>query len=75
MKRIRVCSVSFNNILAISRRSILLVDVTGVPEENHRPTANHCYIFGAIYLQIHMYNISLIKLLSLKYVHVYNVKC
>jgi hypothetical protein len=32
---------TFNNISAISWRSVLLVEKTGVPEENHRPTASH----------------------------------
>jgi hypothetical protein len=32
---------SFNNSLAISRRSVLLVEETGVPGENHRPAVSH----------------------------------
>jgi hypothetical protein len=32
---------TFNNISVISWRSILLVDETGVPGENHRPVASH----------------------------------
>ena len=31
----------FNNISVISWRSVLLVEETGVPEENHRPVASH----------------------------------
>ena len=31
----------FNNILAISWRSVLMVEETGVPGENHRPVASH----------------------------------
>ena len=31
----------FNNISAISWQSVLLVEETGVPEENHRPVASH----------------------------------
>jgi len=31
----------FNNISAISWRSVLLVEETGVPGENQRPFANH----------------------------------
>ena len=34
-------NAAFNNISAISWRSVLLVAETGVPEENHRPVANH----------------------------------
>ena len=32
---------TFNNISAISWRSVLLVDETGAPGENHRPVASH----------------------------------
>jgi hypothetical protein len=34
-------NVTFNNISAISWRSVLLMVETGVPGENHRPVANH----------------------------------
>ena len=34
-------SATFNNILDISWRSVLLVQETGVPGENHRPVASH----------------------------------
>jgi hypothetical protein len=30
-----------NNILVTSWRSVLLVEETGVPGENHRPAASH----------------------------------
>jgi hypothetical protein len=30
-------NTTFNNISVISRRSVLLVEETGVPGENHRP--------------------------------------
>jgi hypothetical protein len=33
-------NATFNNISAISWRSVLLVEETGVPEENHRPVAS-----------------------------------
>jgi len=36
-----VFSAIFNNISAISWRSVLLVEETGVPGENHRPVASH----------------------------------
>jgi hypothetical protein len=39
--RIMVINANHNNISAISRRSVLLVEETGVPEENHRPVASH----------------------------------
>jgi hypothetical protein len=36
-----VFNATFNNILAISWWSVLLVEETGVPGENHRPTESH----------------------------------
>ena len=36
-----VFNATFNNILAISWRSVLLVEETGVPGENQRPVASH----------------------------------
>ena len=36
-----VFNASFNNILDIWWRSVLLVEETGIPRENHRPVANH----------------------------------
>jgi hypothetical protein len=36
-----VFSVTFNTISAISWQSVLLVEETGVPGENHRHVANH----------------------------------
>jgi hypothetical protein len=36
-----VFSDTFNNISAISWRSVLLVVETGVPGENHRPATSH----------------------------------
>jgi len=33
-------NTTFNNISAISWQSVLLVDETGIPGENHRPVAN-----------------------------------
>jgi hypothetical protein len=37
--RIVAFNITFNNILVISWRSVLLVEETGVPRENHRPGA------------------------------------
>jgi hypothetical protein len=34
-------SVTFNNISVISWRSVLLMEETEVPGENHRPAASH----------------------------------
>jgi hypothetical protein len=36
-----VFNTTFNNIPVISWQSVLLVEETGVPEENHRPVASH----------------------------------
>ena len=37
-----VFNATFNNISVISWRSVLLVEETGGPGENHRPGASHC---------------------------------
>ena len=34
-------NATFNNISVISWLSVLLVEETGVPEENHRPVVSH----------------------------------
>jgi len=34
-------NTTFNNISVISWQSVLLVEETGVPGENHRPVASH----------------------------------
>jgi hypothetical protein len=36
-----VFKATFNNISAILQWSVLLVEKTGVPGENHRPTTSH----------------------------------
>ena len=36
-----VVNATFNNISVISWRSVLLVEETGVPRENHRPVESH----------------------------------
>jgi hypothetical protein len=36
---------TFHNILVISWRSVLLVEETGVPGENHRPVASHTMLY------------------------------
>jgi len=38
---VMVFNATFNNISAISWRSVLLVEETGVPGENHGPVASH----------------------------------
>ena len=39
--RFTVFNITFNIISVISWQSVLLVDETGVPRENHRPVASH----------------------------------
>jgi hypothetical protein len=39
--KVMVLNATFNNISAISWRLILLMEETGVPEENYRPAAGH----------------------------------
>ena len=34
-------NITFNNISVISWRSVLLVEETAGPEENHQPVASH----------------------------------
>jgi hypothetical protein len=36
-------NATFNNISVISWRSVLLVEETGIPEENHQPIVRHKY--------------------------------
>jgi hypothetical protein len=38
---VMVFNATFNNISAIMWWSVLLVEETGVPRENHRPAASH----------------------------------
>ena len=37
-----VFNATFNNISVISWRTVLLVEETGEPGENHRPVTSHC---------------------------------
>ena len=37
-----VFNATCNNISVISWRLVLLVEETGLPEENHQPVASHC---------------------------------
>ena len=41
MVMVMVFNATFNNILVISWWSVLLMEETGVPEENHRPVTSH----------------------------------
>ena len=41
MVRVMVFNATFNNVSVTSWWSVLLVEETGVPGENHRPVASH----------------------------------
>ena len=49
-----VFNATFNNISAISWRSVLLVEKIGVPEENHWPAASHWQTFHIILYRVHL---------------------
>ena len=44
--RFMVFKATFNQIWAISCRSVLLMEETGVPGENHRPAVSHWQTFS-----------------------------
>jgi len=48
-----VFNTTFNNISAISWISVLLVEETGVPGENHRPAASHWFYHIMLY-RVHL---------------------
>ena len=50
-----------NNISFLSWRSIVLVDETGVPGENHRPVANHAHTLSHNVLSYITIHITIIK--------------
>ena len=52
-----VFNATFNNVSAISWWSVLLVEVTGVPGENHKPAASH----GQTLLQFNVNNVARVK--------------
>jgi hypothetical protein len=45
-----VFNATFNNISAISWRSALLVEETGVHEDTHRPVASHWQLYHIIFV-------------------------
>jgi hypothetical protein len=49
-----VFNATFNNISVILWRSVLLVEETGVPGENHRPVASHCQFFHIMLYRVHL---------------------
>jgi hypothetical protein len=50
LQDIVVFNTTFNNISVISWWSVLLLEETGVPGENHRPAASHKKDFNSIKL-------------------------
>jgi hypothetical protein len=59
-----VISATFNNISAISWRSVLLVEEIGVPGENHRPaaTSSHNGVSSILRLSaIRTHNVKLVN--------------
>jgi len=61
-----VLKATFNNISVILWRSVLLVEETGLPGENHRPAAGHLQTLSHTYnvvsstIRIRSHNFSLI---------------
>ena len=49
-----VFNATFNNILVISWLSVLLVEETGVPGENHRPIASHWQTLSHNVVWVHL---------------------
>ena len=49
-----VFNATFNDISVISWRSVLLVEETEVPGENHRPVASHCQILSHNVVNVHL---------------------
>jgi hypothetical protein len=48
-----VINTTFNNISAISWQSVLLVDETGIPGENHRHVAIPDQLYPIMLYQVH----------------------
>ena len=52
--RVMVFNATLNTISAISQRSVLLVDETGVSGENHRPVASHWQLYHIMFYWVHL---------------------
>ena len=59
-------NTTFNNIPVISWRSVLLVEETGGPEENHQPVTSHWQILShnAVHLALIRFVTSLVTQLA-----------
>ena len=55
--RIMVLTATFSNISAILWQSVLLVEATAVPRENHRPATSHWQTWAHIMLYRFKYNV------------------
>ena len=49
-----IINATFSNISVILRRSVLLMEETGGPVENHRPAASHFQICHLMLYQVHL---------------------
>ena len=49
-----VFNTTFNNISVISWQSVLLVEETRVPGENHRLAVSHCKLHHIILYRVHL---------------------
>jgi hypothetical protein len=51
---VMVFNATFNNISIIPWQSVLLVEETEVPEENHRPAARHRQTLTQMLYRVHL---------------------
>ena len=49
-----VFNVTFSNISLTSWQSVLLVEETGIPGENHRSDASHCQAYNKMQYRVHL---------------------